>query len=397
MEKPMETPLLSKKRKKDLQALAEFMNSQNVSGIPINSELIDCFNLVITPEETKFLLEIGTDVHTYEDLAGLTGLADESSGPFLETLIRKGLLWPKQVSGRKDYMLAPILVGWFEIYLSDGRDTPEKREFARRVDRYFNSFSKYNFFPVRNFLNYRLKQNSRPTTSVYSTGMTGREAKSIKIDLGHRVEVPATRIFPTRSVYELVEKCTDKNQIAVVHCVCRQLRKFVDEPCRFEFPAEACIAVGLMAEHAVDYGIGRYISKEEALQLIRDIQTRGAIHQVIHDRGDIDAPEMAICNCCWDCCGILGSYNRGLMPLHVKAFFYAEVNQDVCQGCGRCEKYCPTGAAVLTEERSSVSVDKCIGCGQCVFHCPDEAIGLVPQERELFLPILKKSEARLAQ
>ena len=56
----------------------------------------------------------------------------------------------------------------------------------------------------------------------------------------------------------------------------------------------------------------------------------------------------------------------------------AEVNEDICSGCGVCEAMCPYGAITIeVKEGKRVSViDKalCKGCGTCVAACPSGAI-----------------------
>jgi ferredoxin len=37
----------------------------------------------------------------------------------------------------------------------------------------------------------------------------------------------------------------------------------------------------------------------------------------------------------------------------------------------------------------------CIGCGQCELQCPQDAIHLIENERRVFLPLKKKTEARI--
>jgi formate hydrogenlyase subunit 6/NADH:ubiquinone oxidoreductase subunit I len=44
---------------------------------------------------------------------------------------------------------------------------------------------------------------------------------------------------------------------------------------------------------------------------------------------------------------------------------------------------------------SSINTRKCIGCGQCELQCPEECIQLVPHERNVLLPLVKRSEARI--
>jgi heterodisulfide reductase subunit A-like polyferredoxin len=111
---------------------------------------------------------------------------------------------------------------------------------------------------------------------------------------------------------------------------------------------------------------------------------------------DADLPQIGICNCCWDCCGILRTYNAGAAPLRYKCFYIAKMADGAkCTGCKICEKYCPTAAIAVVDKKASIETRKCIGCGQCAHQCSQSAVELVESIRTAFLPMLKKSEARL--
>lgn len=389
---------MSRERRKKLSALAHLMNRQNITSIPVTGELLDCFDLVITPYENDFLLSMGTETLTYEQISSFSDLPEQSFRPFLETILKKGLVWSR-INEKKEeaYILAPILVGWFELYLSDGADTPEKREFARRVDRLFKSWGKFNMYPTRSLWNYHTKHKSRAHWRVVVPQNPGKKTKTIEVDVDQPIKTSDMEIHLTKTVNELVEKYGEQNKIALVHCFCRQWRKFVHETCRFDQPFESCIVLGDFTRYVVKYGMARYISKEEALRIIQEVQDKGAVHQVFHEREDIGQPEIAICNCCWDCCGILGSYNRGLLPLRVKSYYCARIaDESLCTGCGTCMKYCPTRAVSVVNKKSQIDTDKCIGCGQCALQCSEEVISLEYKEREVALPLLKKSESRLS-
>jgi ferredoxin len=388
---------MSKERREKLSALARLMNKQNITSIPVTRELLDCFDVAITTKEADFLLRMSTETLNYEQVSSLSDLPERSFRPFLETILRKGLVWTCTDENEEEtYRLAPILVGWFEMYLSDGADTLEKREFARRVDKLFKSWGRFNVYPIRTLWNYHTKRRSRAHRRVVVPQNPSQKAKTVEIAIDQPLSTSDMEIHLTESVNELIEKYGEKNKIALVHCFCRQWRKFVDEPCRFDQPYESCIVLGDFTRYVVKYGIARYISKEEALQIIQEVQDKGAVHQVFHEKEDIHQPEIAICNCCWDCCGVLGSYNRGLLPMRVKSYYYAQIVDDsLCTGCGTCVKYCPTRAVSVANKKSQIDVEKCIGCGQCELQCPEGVIALEYKEREVVLSLLKKSEARL--
>jgi len=393
----MDKKKISKERLTNLRALAHKMNKQNSSSIPVTRPLLDCFDVVITPEENEFLLKIRREPLNYQDISSFSELPEDSFRSFLKTLCEKGLIWTRYTEQEEErYVLAPILLGWFEIFLSDGADTPQKREFACRVDDLFNSWGKYNVFPLRGLWNYHTQKKSRSHRRVVIPQETNNRVETVQVDVNQRIKIPETKIYPTESVYELIEKYGDKNQIAVVHCFCRQWRKFVGEPCRFKHLDESCIALGAFTKYAVNYGIARFISKKEALDIIKDVQKKGAIHQVYHEREDLDLPEVAICNCCWDCCGTIGSYNRGLIPMRVRSYYVAQIaDESLCTGCGTCIKYCPVKAMSVVSNKSRIDEAKCMGCGQCELQCPEGVITLAYEEREVSLPLEKKSEARI--
>jgi ferredoxin len=158
-----------------------------------------------------------------------------------------------------------------------------------------------------------------------------------------------------------------------------------------------CLLFGDTIELYVKYGHARRISKEEAFNVIKEVRDKGAIHSVFHERDDTSLPEIGICNCCWDCCGLLRSYNYGAGALKYDCFYSARIADSAsCIGCGICEKYCPTTAARVVEKKVTIDESRCIGCGQCVHQCPEsDVLKLVPNTRTVFLPILKKSEIRI--
>lgn len=57
----------------------------------------------------------------------------------------------------------------------------------------------------------------------------------------------------------------------------------------------------------------------------------------------------------------------------------AVAREDICTGCTRCRKICPTDAIVgAPRQLHAVIRDACTGCGQCVEVCPTESLALHP-------------------
>jgi len=56
------------------------------------------------------------------------------------------------------------------------------------------------------------------------------------------------------------------------------------------------------------------------------------------------------------------------------------IDEDICQGCGRCEEICPFHAPKVTSKNgkvvSSINETLCKGCGSCAVVCPTGAISI---------------------
>lgn len=74
----------------------------------------------------------------------------------------------------------------------------------------------------------------------------------------------------------------------------------------------------------------------------------------------------------------------------------ARIKDDTkCKACGNCEKYCPTTAMKRGDKKITFDQERCIGCGQCAFQCRENNIEMLPNARTVYLPLLRRSEARV--
>jgi Pyruvate/2-oxoacid:ferredoxin oxidoreductase delta subunit len=49
----------------------------------------------------------------------------------------------------------------------------------------------------------------------------------------------------------------------------------------------------------------------------------------------------------------------------------------------------------VEDGQAALNAARCIGCGQCAFQCRQNNIEMVPDERTVYLPILKRGEVRV--
>ena len=179
--------------------------------------------------------------------------------------------------------------------------------------------------------------------------------------------------------YEELRKIVENTEgpIAVVECICRQAHELLEGPCEVTSRKETCMLFGDFAQMYIDEGWGRQISKEETLEILRKNQEEGLVLQIQNNK----RPRF-ICSCCGCCCAVLSSLKK--LP-NVAQFlqprYHAEIDPELCIGCGTCIDRCQLDAIKSRKEKSRINIKRCIGCGNCVVVCPEEAIKLIKRDK----------------
>lgn len=139
-----------------------------------------------------------------------------------------------------------------------------------------------------------------------------------------------------------------EGKYAASPCSCRYSRQTYDEGCADD-PEGWCIAVGDMADYVVETNKGgRYINKEEALDIFRQAEENGFVHQITNIDGENKI--FAICNCNVNVCYALRTSQLFNTPNMSASAYRARVKKENCVACGRCVEYCPAGAVKLGQK-----------------------------------------------
>ncbi|SFQ07447.1 NADPH-dependent glutamate synthase beta chain [Lachnospiraceae bacterium XBB1006] len=139
-----------------------------------------------------------------------------------------------------------------------------------------------------------------------------------------------------------------EGKYAASPCSCRKSRTTFEEGCADD-PEGWCIAVGDMADWVVETNKGgRYITREEALAIMKQAEENGFVHQITN----IDGEEkiFAICNCNVNVCYALRTSQLFNTPNMSRSAYVAHVDKENCVACGQCVEVCPAGAATLGQK-----------------------------------------------
>ena len=250
----------------------------------------------------------------------------------------------------KFYANAPLVIGMFEFQLNH-----LTKEFVNDVKQYFEE----------SFWENEFNKTKIP------------QLRTIPIEQAIEREQSVATYDDLRSIIENVG-----GTIAVQECICRQGKDLLGEPCKRIKRRDVCFSFRRGAEGYIDKGLAREVSKEEALEILEEVEQAGLVIQP----GNSQRP-MCICCCCGCCCEVLTNQKRFTEPAQFFATnFYAEVDPDLCVGCGTCEERCNMDAIHVEDNISYVDKTRCIGCGVCVPTCTAEAIKLHKKEEEIVPP-----------
>jgi len=129
----------------------------------------------------------------------------------------------------------------------------------------------------------------------------------------------------------------------------------------------------------IENGLGREISKKEALEVLVKAEEDGLVHHSSNTKDN----KIFICNCCSCCCKALSHVIKYDNPTAIAPSNYiALVDTEMCTGCETCIERCQVGAIQMGDDLSVIDRQRCIGCGLCVSTCPEEAISMAQRKPE---------------
>ena len=282
---------------------------------------------VLSDEEAELALKLGVrKPKTLPEIVKLSGLEEKKCEALLEEMSRKGLLeynW-ENAAHEKQYVLPMYVPGCAEFFNMNAKileSNPEMGTFFEHMSR----------LPLEKI------------TPFVPEGGAGIGMHVIPVEKAIEMEnesVDLEHISYWLSKYE--------GKYAASPCSCRRSRLTHNEGCADD-PEGWCIAIGDMADYVVEtQKDGRYITKEEALDIFKKAEENGFVHQITN----IDGKDkiFAICNCNVNVCYALRTSQLFNTPNMSRSAYVAKVEKQNCVACGKCVEACPAGAVKLGQK-----------------------------------------------
>lgn len=301
------------------------------SGVELN-----ILERLFTPEEARLAVLLTPLPESAADFARRNRLELPTVELLLEEMSNKGLIFRTRREGATLYNSAPFMIGLYEYSV-------------RKIDPELAALFKEYY------------------EDAYCEEMGASNVPGFKVvPIAESVANDVTLLPYLR----LEDEIRRASSISVADCICRKEAGMTGHAC--DYPMEVCLSFGVAAEYYIENGLGRRVSADEALEILRQADDAGLVHASTNTKHLSN-----ICNCCPCCCASMKGITKRGMEVHrfLNALFVAEVVADDCTGCEACTERCPVGA-IAVEEVAAVETAACLGCGLCGGTCPSEAITL---------------------
>lgn len=331
----------------------------------------EILEILFSPDDAALAARLPVIPTTVADLARRTGMDAGALLVRLEAMAGKGLVLDLHDArtGATTYMLAPPVVGFFELSMMRLNDGLPKARLARAYEAYMAGDSAFD------------EEVSGIHTVVSRTLV---QETALFNDL-----LPEVLDWERATSY--VEKA---DSLAVTNCFCRHVATHLGTAC--DYPMETCMSLGVAARYLIRHDHARQISREEGRELLEAAREHGLVHIADNVQRELSY----ICSCCACCCVELRSARIG-MPVMQPSAFQPAGDRHRCTGCGRCVQACPVQAISLvpqgarqsdgdkaaTRLLSDIDLDRCLGCGVCVGVCLQDSLTMVRRPRAPHVPL----------
>ena len=343
------------------QKLAEkFVFKKQYKNVLVGDALIKLVKFCFTEEEAEIVNALSFVPTPPFIIARRVKRPVAEVAPILKSLADRLMIISTSIKGRDLYCFAMMVPGIYELQMlrskNKGADIKYFTEFAKLAEEAFEEMMIW----------------AKPKAQ-------NKDLRFMRVIAVEKAIEQTQGILPIST--DLYSEIADRNTsfcLANV-CACRQKAQLLGEGCGRGM--DVCSAVGLAADMAEKWGLGRKVSKEEFIEAKMRAAELGLVNVV----DNINDP-VQLCSCCVCCCAGLKMIKKYNIPTGIVAsHFEASIDEVKCIGCGKCAKICPMDAISTEDKTSTIDYARCLGCGLCVMQC-EEQHAITLKERKDFKP-----------
>ncbi|MFC1527559.1 4Fe-4S dicluster domain-containing protein [Candidatus Neomarinimicrobiota bacterium] len=335
-------------------------------GAPPSELLTKILKILFSEQEAGLVSLIPIKPFTAKKASKIWKLDITKTKNILDKLAQRALLVDVERNGETTYTLPPPMAGFFEFSMMRVREDIDQKTLSELF---------YQYITVEDDF----------TKSLFTEGDT---------QLG-RTFIHEPVLSEENALYVLdYERATNvietASHMGVSMCYCRHKKEHLNMNCNA--PMDICMTFNTTADSLIRHGHARNVDKIEGLDLLQ----KAYDNNLVQFGENVQKRVSFICNCCGCCCEAMIAARRFTImnPVHTTNFLPV-VDQNECNGCGKCVNVCPIEAMTLVSannharpkmKRAQLNEDICLGCGLCVKACDKDHIVLKSREKRIITP-----------
>ena len=336
-------------------------------GAPPSELLFSILKILFSEKEAELVSYLPIKPFTANKASRIWKMGLTDTYKTLDKLADRAILVDIEQNGETVYSLPPPMAGFFEFSMMRVRGDIEQKVLSELFYEYLNVEEDF----VRELFTRGETQLGR--TFVQEPALSTQDALYV-LDYERATEV--------------IKTATHRG---VGLCYCRHKMQHMDRAC--SAPQEICMTFNNTAASLVRHGNARNVEVEECLDLLQEAYA----HNLVQFGENVRKRVNFICNCCGCCCEAMIAARRFaiLNPVHTTNFL-PHINEENCNGCGKCVDACPVEAMTLVSvndpakpkmKKARLNEDICLGCGVCVRTCATNGIHLLTRSARVITPL----------
>lgn len=337
-------------------------------GAPPSKLLTKILMVLFEEKEAEFVSQLPIKPFSAQKAARIWKVSDRESRNFLNQLSKKALLVDFEVAGEMHYVLPPPMAGFFEFSMMRVREDIDQKLLGELFYAYLNVEEDF----VKELFTRGETQLGR--TFVHEPVLSTENA---------------LHVLDYERASSVIETATHRG---ISMCYCRHKMMHKDQACGA--PMHICMTFNTSAESLIRHGHARAVDVSEGLELLAKAYESNLVQFGENVRKRVNF----ICNCCGCCCEAMIAARRFAVmhPIHTTNFL-PKIQENTCNGCGKCVALCPVEAMTLVSANdphkpkkkiARVDEDRCLGCGVCLRACTkSNSIALMSRPRRVITPL----------
>jgi len=364
-------------------------------GAPPSDLLYRILQMLFSEREAALVAQLPIRPFDAKKAARTWGMGEAEARGVLDGLASRAILMDMESPGGTVYVLPPPMAGFFEFSMMRVRDDVDQKLLSELFYQYItveddfilSLFTNGETQLGRVFVNepalIESEQRARSTSAVAARPRPPAPAGPASSAADGRL-----RVLDHERASEVIET-TDHMGVGV--CYCRHKAEHVGRAC--DAPKNICMTFGGTADSLIRHGYARRVDRSEGMDLLREAYD----NNLVQFGENVQRSVAFICNCCGCCCEAMIAARRfGLLdPVHTTNFL-PHVEDDRCNGCGKCVTVCPVEAMTLVSandphrpkrRRAVLNAQICLGCGVCTRVCPTDGLWLEARPERVVTPV----------